>query len=337
MLVFEMQGTPSDLPIHTMRKEDTPQKPVVQWLEVTSAHDGQRLDNFLIRFCKGVPKSHLYKAVRGGQVRVNKGRTAVDYRIQEGDLIRIPPFRMPEPRVNRAPALSFTVIFEDDGLIVIDKPAGVAVHGGSGVSFGVIESLRAARPQEPFLELVHRLDRDTSGLLMIAKRRQTLLGLHRMMREGRIRKDYVALVQGRVLNDRQHIKLNLTKWLTASGERRVKVDSAGQLAHTVMTCLSRFLHYSLVGAELRTGRTHQIRVHLASIGHPIVGDDKYGEDATRAWFKEKGLNRMFLHAKSLSFEHPVTNESLSLEAPLPASFVQAQSLVQAQVGEEALS
>ena len=337
MLVFEMQETPRDLAINTMRKADIPQKPEVQWLEVTSAHDGQRLDNFLIRVCKGVPKSHLYKAVRGGQVRVNKGRTAVDYRIQVGDLIRIPPFRMSEPRVNRAPAKSFSVVYEDEGLLVIDKPAGVAVHGGSGVSFGLIESLRAARPEATFLELVHRLDRDTSGLLMIAKRRQTLLGLHRMMRDGQICKNYVALVQGRVLNDRQHIKLSLTKWLTASGERRVRVNSAGQVAHTVMTCLSRFLHYSLVGAELRTGRTHQIRVHLASIGHPIVGDDKYGDDATRAWFKEKGLNRMFLHAKSLSFTHPVTNEALSLEATLPSSFIEAETLIRAQVGQEALS
>jgi 23S rRNA pseudouridine955/2504/2580 synthase len=337
MLVFEMQETLRDLATNIMIKAGNSRKPEVQWLEVTSAHDGQRLDNFLIRVCKGVPKSHLYKAVRGGEVRVNKGRIAVDYRIKEGDLIRIPPFRMPEPRVHRAPARTFPIIYEDDGLLVIDKPAGVAVHGGSGVSFGVIESLRAARPEATFLELVHRLDRDTSGLLMVAKRRQTLLGLHRMMREGLVRKDYVALVQGRVLNDRQHIKLSLIKWLTASGERRVRVDAEGQMAHTVMTCLSRFLHYSLVGAELRTGRTHQIRVHLASIGHPIVGDDKYGDDATRAWFKEKGLNRMFLHAKSLSFDHPITEQPLSLEAALPESFVQAQAIVQSQGDREALS
>ncbi|MFY9347896.1 MAG: RluA family pseudouridine synthase, partial [Orrella sp.] len=248
-----------------IEKEKGVSRPLIQWVEVTPSHDGQRLDNFLIRLCKGVPKSHLYKAVRGGQVRVNKGRTAVDYRIQVGDVIRIPPFRMsqPSPTAHRAPAKTFSIVFEDDGLLVIDKPPGVAVHGGSGVSHGVIESLRSARPELAFLELVHRLDRDTSGLLMLAKRRQTLVALHQLMRDGQVRKHYVALVEGRFLNDRQHIRLGLTKWNTVSGERRVKVDQDGQSAHTIVSCLSRLAKYSLVDAELRTGRTHQIRVHLA--------------------------------------------------------------------------
>jgi 23S rRNA pseudouridine955/2504/2580 synthase len=310
-------------------KEKGGLKPIIQWVEVTPSHDGQRLDNFLIRLCKGVPKSHLYKAVRGGQVRVNKGRTAVDYRIQVGDVIRIPPFRMPQvsPNVHRAPPKTFPIVFEDDGLLVIDKPPGVAVHGGSGVSHGVIESLRAARPELAFLELVHRLDRDTSGLLMLAKRRQTLVALHQLMRDGQVRKHYVALVEGRFLNDRQHIRLGLTKWNTISGERRVKVDPDGQAAHTIVSCLSRLEKYSLVDAELRTGRTHQIRVHLASTGHPIVGDDKYGNDQTRDFFKQNGFSRMFLHARMLSLVHPATGEALTFEAPVPVLFERAHAFV----------
>ena len=312
-----------------IEKEKGVLKPIIQWVEVTPSHDGQRLDNFLIRLCKGVPKSHLYKAVRGGQVRVNKGRTSVDYRIQVGDIIRIPPFRMsqPSPNAHRAPAKTFPIVFEDDGLLVIDKPPGVAVHGGSGVSHGVIESLRSARPELAFLELVHRLDRDTSGLLMLAKRRQTLVALHQLMRDGQVRKHYVALVEGRFLNDRQHIRLGLTKWNTVSGERRVKVDPDGQAAHTIVSCISRLAKYSLVGAELRTGRTHQIRVHLASTGHPIVGDDKYGNDQTRDFFKQNGFSRMFLHAQTLSLVHPSTGEALTLEAPVPALFEKAHGFV----------
>jgi 23S rRNA pseudouridine955/2504/2580 synthase len=330
MPVFKTRGIDNALVAHMIKEETGLNKPAIQWVEVTAAHDGQRLDNFLIRLCKGVPKSHLYKAVRGGQVRVNKGRTAVDYRIQVGDVVRIPPFRMPQPseRIHRAPAKVFKVVYEDEGLLVIDKPPGVAVHGGSGVSFGVIESLRAARPELAFLELVHRLDRDTSGLLMLAKRRQTLLALHQRMRDGQVTKHYVALVKGRFLNDRQHIKLGLTKWTTVSGERRVKVDPDGQSAHTVVTCLTRLTDYSLLDAELRTGRTHQIRVHLAALGHSIVGDDKYGDDQTRDFFKQNGLARMFLHARSLSFNHPATNEALTLEAPLPDMFDQAMVFIQ---------
>jgi 23S rRNA pseudouridine955/2504/2580 synthase len=333
MPVFRTRGIDNALATHMIEEATGLNKPATQWVEVTPAHDGQRLDNFLIRFCKGVPKSHLYKAVRGGQVRVNKGRTAVDYRIQVGDLIRIPPFRMSAPSPHRASPKVFPVIYEDEGLLVIDKPPGVAVHGGSGVSYGVIESLRAAHPELAFLELVHRLDRDTSGLLMLAKRRQTLLAMHQRMRDGQVRKHYVALVEGRFVNDRQHIKLSLTKWTTVSGERRVKVDPQGQSAHTVVSCLTRLNNYSLLDAELRTGRTHQIRVHLASIGHPIVGDDKYGDDQTRDFFKENGLARMFLHARSLSFNHPASGEALTLEAPVPDTYGRALSLIQETEGK----
>lgn len=296
-------------------KDDNPS---VRFVEIGEEQAGQRIDNFLLRLCKGVPKSHLYKAIRNGEVRVNKGRIAADYRLEPGDTVRVPPLRLPradEPR--RVPPAAFPVVFEDDALIVVDKPAGVAVHGGSGVSFGVIEQMRAARPDAPFLELAHRLDRETSGLLLIAKKRKALLGLHDMMREGGGRKHYQALVVGDWVNDKQHMRQPLLKWLTASGERRVKVDAQGKAAHTIITLQKRYGRYSLLGAELRTGRTHQIRVHLAASGYPIVGDDKYGADEVRAHFARLGLNRMFLHACRLEIPHPLTGEPLVLTAGLP--------------------
>jgi len=304
-----------------MRKEEPARAPgpAVRWVDIGPEHDGQRLDNFLLRLCKGVPKSHLYKAIRGGEVRVNRARVGADHRLAAGDVVRVPPLRLPESgRIPAAPPAEFPVVFEDDALLVIDKPAGVAVHGGSGVSSGVIERLRAARPQTRFLELVHRLDRDTSGLLMIAKKRSALLALHRMLRENGGRKHYLALVGGDWVNERQHIRLALTKWTTRSGERRVRPDPDGQAAHTVVTLQARYGAYSLLDAELRTGRTHQIRVHLAASGFPIAGDDKYGDDARRADLARLGLNRMFLHAHRLEIAHPVSGEALRLEAPLPA-------------------
>ena len=292
--------------------------PVVRIIEVTEEHDGQRLDNFLMRLCKGVPKSHIYKAVRGGEVRVNKGRVAPDDRIKLGDIVRVPPMRLPAPDEKRAvPGCEFPIVFEDEGLLVIDKPAGTAVHGGSGVSFGVIEALRAARPEAKFLELAHRLDRDTSGLLIIAKKRNVLLALHEMFRTSGGSKHYLALVEGDWVNARQHIRLPLVKWTTQTGERRVKVEAEGQVSHTIVSAERRFNGYSLVDAELRTGRTHQIRVHLASSGFPIVGDDKYGRDETRAQFTKLGFTRMFLHACRLEMPHPLTQEPMVLEAPLP--------------------
>ncbi len=280
--------------------------------------EGQRIDNFLIRECKGVPKSHLYKAIRSGQVRVNKGRVQAEYRVQVGDEVRIPPLRVPVADAPRkVPAAEFPIVYEDDALIVIDKPSGVAVHGGSGVSFGVIEQMRAARPEARFLELAHRLDKETSGLLMIAKKRSALVALHAMLKESRGRKCYLALVEGDWVNDRQHIRLPLEKYLTRDGERRVRVRADGRAAHTIVTKEARFGAYTLIKAELRTGRTHQIRVHLAASGFPIVGDEKYGNDQTRAQFARQGFGRMFLHAHTLEIPHPLTNEPLALEAPLP--------------------
>ncbi|MFT0547616.1 RluA family pseudouridine synthase [Allopusillimonas ginsengisoli] len=292
--------------------------PSVRFVEIHAEQAGQRIDNFLIRLCKGVPKSHLYKAIRGGEVRVNKGRINAEYRLEAGDLVRVPPMRLPQPDEARiVPPMVFPVVFEDDAMVVIDKPAGVAVHGGSGVSFGVIEQMRAARPDARFLELAHRIDRETSGLLMIAKQRKALLRLHDMLRESEGRKHYQALVVGDWVNDRQHMRQPLLKWLTASGERRVRVDAGGKAAHTIVTLRKRFGRYSLLGAELRTGRTHQIRVHLASAGYPIVGDDKYGSDEVRDRFSRRGFRRMFLHAGQLDISHPITGDPLNLVAPLP--------------------
>ncbi len=302
-----------------MRKTKTsePPAPAVRMFQIDTDQAGQRLDNFLVRVCKGVPKSHLYKAIRSGQVRVNKGRVTADYRLQQGDSLRVPPLRLPAPGEARVvPPAAFPVIYEDDAMLVVNKPAGVAVHGGSGVSFGVIEQLRAARPNT-MLELAHRLDRETSGLLMIAKKRSALVALHDMLREGKGRKHYLALVKGDWVNDRQHLKAPLLKWLTASGERRVRVDPAGKPAHTIITLQKRYGDYSLLDAELRTGRTHQIRVHLAAAGFPIVGDDKYGSDEVRAHFARLGLNRMFLHAHRLEIPHPLTGSVLRLHVDLP--------------------
>ena len=308
------------MPVFHMRKPETTSvnPPAVRLLQIDAEQAGQRIDNFLLRVCKGVPKSHIYKAIRGGEVRVNKGRIQSDYRLKEGDAVRVPPLRLPAPDAPRVvPPSDFPVVFEDDDILVINKPSGVAVHGGSGVSFGVIEQLRAARPEARLLELAHRLDRETSGLLIIAKKRSALVALHEMMREGKGRKRYQALVVGDWVNQKQHIRQPLLKWLTAGGERRVRVDPAGKPSHTIISLMQRYGRYSLLEAELRTGRTHQIRVHLASAGFPIVGDDKYGSDDVRAQFARMGFSRMFLHAYRLEMPHPLTGEPMAWSAPLP--------------------
>ncbi len=305
--------------------------PTARLIEVGPDYDGQRLDNFLLRLCKGVPKSHVYKVIRSGQVRVNRGRVQADYRLAAGDVVRMPPIRVPRETPRFVPKAEFPVVSEDEALLVIDKPAGVASHGGSGVAFGVIEQLRATRPEARFLELAHRLDRDTSGLLMIAKQRKALVRLHQAQREARIVKKYLALVEGDWVNQRQHIRFPLTKWTTRSGERRVRVDPQGQMAHTVVTLVERLGRFSLVQAELRTGRTHQIRVHLAASGFPIVGDDKYGNDATREGFARRwGFRRMFLHAHSLELVHPLTDEPLSLTSALPTDCARVIELIRAE-------
>ncbi|MDB1145098.1 MAG: RluA family pseudouridine synthase [Alcaligenaceae bacterium] len=289
----------------------------VRFHTIDVGSDGQRLDNFLIKYCKGVPKTHIYKAIRSGQVRVNKSRAKADTRLVLKDVVRIPPFRMPQEEVRYVPAKTFPVIYEDEHLLVINKPSGVAVHGGSGVSFGVIEQLRRAYVNQPFLELVHRLDRDTSGLLMVAKTRKALVRLQDLLRQSNMTKDYLALVSGQWYAKGVHIKRPLLKYLTPHGERRVRVDmKEGKYAHTIVTTEQMFDEYTLVKARILTGRTHQIRVHLRSEGYPIVGDDKYGQDDVRAKFEQQGFSRMFLHAYHLNVPHPMTGERLDLIAPL---------------------
>jgi 23S rRNA pseudouridine955/2504/2580 synthase len=312
----------SGKPVQTaMPSQPAQVSPQVKLITISDEEADQRIDNFLLRICKGVPKSHIYRVLRSGEVRVNKGRIDQTYRLKEGDVVRVPPVRVAEKSTHVVPAAEFHVLFEDAHLLVIDKPAGVAVHGGSGVSYGVIEQLRASRPQAKFLELVHRLDRETSGILLLAKKRSALTNLHEQIREGRLDKRYLALVHGDWQNPRQHVKLPLFKYNTADGERRVRVQADGLASHTVFNLLKKYGSFALLEAELKTGRTHQIRVHLASSGFPIVGDDKYGDfGLNRALQKPEGtriaLKRMFLHAHQITFVHPDTGKPMTLKAPL---------------------
>ena len=291
-------------------------KPRAKWLEVGEESEAQRIDNFLLRELKGVPKSHVYRVLRSGEVRVNSGRVKPDYRLQVGDRVRIPPVRVSGKTPSTPRPLDLPVAFEDASLLVIDKPTGVAVHGGSGVSHGVIESLRAARPQSKFLELAHRLDRDTSGLLILCKKRSALVELHRMLREGEVRKLYLAIVKGAMAKKTLELRESLHKYVTASGERRVSVNAEGKSAVTHIRKLKNSADFSLLEVELMTGRTHQIRVHLAHAGHPIVGDDKYGDFTLNRQLKQ----RLLLHAAKLAFRHPLSGEQVTLESPLPAEF-----------------
>ncbi len=286
-------------------------------VEVGAESEGQRVDNFLLRLCKGVPRSHIYRILRSGEVRVNSRRVDATYRLRPGDRVRIPPMRLARRAERTAPPLDLPVVYEDDALLVVNKPAGTAVHGGSGISFGVIEQMRAARPQQRFLELAHRLDRETSGLLIVAKKRSALTALHAALREGRVKKEYLTLVRGGWRNDKQHVSLPLKKSLTRSGERRVSVDREGRESQTVFRRKKGLRDFTLLSAELLTGRTHQIRVHLTHLGFPIAGDDKYGDFELNRALAKRGLKRMFLHAGELEFAHPLSGEALKLHAPLP--------------------
>ena len=313
-------------------------KDSVSLITVAEHEAGQRLDNYLIKILKGVPKSHIHRIIRAGEVRLNKKRCKPDSRIQTGDLLRIPPVRTAEKqrssenRTQAVPAREFTIIYEDDALLVIDKPAGTAVHGGSGVSFGVIEQIRRARPEARYLELVHRLDKDTSGLLMIAKKRSALVKLHEAIRNDHPKKIYLALGVGKLPNDSFHVKLPLFKYTGAQGEKMVRVSEDGQSAHTIFRVLNRFSddllhqvglsHLTLVQATLKTGRTHQIRVHLQSQHCPIAGDERYGDYQANKRLQKLGLKRMFLHAAELHLDHPLTGEKLILKAPLPQDLAQ---------------
>jgi 23S rRNA pseudouridine955/2504/2580 synthase len=293
---------------------------------------GQRLDNFLFRMAKGVPKTHIYRIIRSGEVRINKKRAEASQKIAEGDVLRIPPLRVSEVKkstnefISRKISSEIVILYEDDSILVVDKPSGVAVHGGSGVSLGLIEAMRAQRPDAKFLELVHRLDRDTSGVLMLAKKRSALVHLHEQIREGKMEKRYLLIVHGELPISGKSIALKspLLKYLLPNGERRVKVSPDGQASHTNIRVKANYHDglCSLVEAQLKTGRTHQIRVHLLNYGHPILGDDKYGDEDLDRVLKPK---RLLLHARHLSFVHPKTGEKMTFEAKLPEAFEKFES------------
>ncbi len=313
--------------------------PASSLVTVDENSDGQRLDNFLMRQLKGVPKTHVYRIIRSGEVRINKGRVQADTRVQTGDVVRLPPVRVSdkiaEKLDNPAPAREFPILLEDDHLIALDKPAGVAVHGGSGVSFGVIEQLRRARPQAKFLELVHRLDRETSGILLVAKKRSALTNLQDQFRERETGKTYLALVVGAWPANKKVLDKPLVKFLLPSkdgqdGERRVKVtskdDPEGMKSVTLVKVAQKGEKFTLLEVTIKTGRTHQIRVHLASEGFAIAGDDKYGDFEVNKALQKQGLKRMFLHAWRLQFNHPATGERIELLAELPQELVQVSML-----------
>jgi 23S rRNA pseudouridine955/2504/2580 synthase len=303
--------------------------PAVRTVTVDAEFDGQRLDNFLLRELKGVPKTHVYRIIRSGEVRVNKGRASADTKLAGGDLVRVPPVRMAAPATpaEAAPPREFPILFEDEHLIAIDKPSGTAVHGGSGVSFGVIEQLRRARPGQKYLELVHRLDRETSGILLLAKKRSALVALQEQFRARETGKTYAALVVGRWPARLKVIDVALHKTEDAGGERRVYPVADdhpdGQRSISLVRIAQQFADTTLLDVTIKTGRTHQIRVHLQQAGHVIVGDTKYGDFAlNRRYARGEAVpgvrfERMFLHARQLAFDHPATGARLELVAPLP--------------------
>ena len=298
------------------------EKPFI--VEISDERAGQRIDNFLLSQLKGVPKSRIYRLLRKGEVRVNKGRIKPDYRLKSGDQVRIPPVRVAVQDVSKQQAptqgvlslVESSIIYDDESLLVLNKPAGLAVHGGSGIDYGVIEALRAIFPQQQHLELVHRLDRDTSGCLLVAKKRSMLKRLHEQLRNNDMQKKYVALLKGRWTEGKKVIDAPLRKNTLKSGERIVRVDPEGKSAQSIFKPVKLFAESTLMEVELITGRTHQIRVHAAHAGHPIAGDEKYGHRGFNLSMKELGLNRLFLHAKSLNFFLSEEKGSVTVVAPL---------------------
>jgi 23S rRNA pseudouridine955/2504/2580 synthase len=301
--------------------------PPVQKIEIPADLAGQRLDNFLFNQLKGVPKSRIYRIIRKGEVRVNQGRAKPDYKLNAGDLLRIPPIRQSSPseplvlstKQAQLEKMFDTILFEDDGLLVINKPAGMAVHGGSGLSFGIIEAMRHLKGNKQQLELVHRLDRDTSGCLMISKSRRVLKALHEQLQLRTVEKVYWALVEGR-WEEHGIVSAPLQKGHLSSGERFVKVSEDGQPSITEFKVLEHFSETTLIEARPKTGRTHQIRVHAAFAGHPIVGDEKYGKRDFNQYMKQQGLKRLFLHAQGISFRLPGYPDLISIEAPLDSAW-----------------
>ena len=307
----------------------------MQEVRIDEGQDGQRIDNFLVTRLKGVPKSRIYRILRKGEVRVNKGRIKPDYRLQSGDLVRIPPIRMAEEKSPARPGeqvlqrIADSIIYEDKGLLVLNKPSGIAVHGGSGLSYGVIEALRALRPEAPFLELAHRLDRETSGCLVVAKKRSALRAFQALLREDGIDKRYLALVRGRWSGGQRRIDAPLRKNVLKSGERMVQVAADGKAALSIFTPVAIYDTASLMEVKLISGRTHQVRVHAAHSGHPIAGDGKYGDEAFNRLMAELGLKRLFLHARSLRFTLP-GEVTIAVEAPLEPVLEQVLGRLQRQ-------
>lgn len=300
----------------------------VQFVTIDDNHAGQRIDNYLVTLLKGVPKSRVYRILRKGEVRVNKKRIKPVYKLQGGDIVRIPPIKLdeekplPNPKLDKIASLERHILFEDDYLMIINKPSGIAVHGGSGLKFGLIEGLRALRPAARFLELVHRLDRDTSGCIMVAKKRSTLRALHQQLREKTVEKNYLALVRGQWQKSDKAVNAPLLKNTLKSGERVVRVDADGKESYTKFKIIQRFEDCTLVQASPVTGRTHQIRVHTLHAGHPIAGDDKYGDESFDNKLRTLGLNRLFLHSASLRFFHPNTEIEMLFEAPMDSPLKQ---------------
>lgn len=294
----------------------------VRLIEVDPEYAGQRIDNFLLTLLKGAPRSLIYRIVRKGEVRVNKGRIKPEYRLQAGDVVRVPPVKLPEPQELRQPGRTVlqtveqNILYEDDRLLVLNKPSGLAVHGGSGIDYGAIEALRMLRPKAKRLELVHRLDRDTSGCLVVTKRGSSLRSLHEQFRDNRVQKIYLALVKGRWQGGKRAIDAPLKKNIRQSGERMVRVDPEGKTSISIFTPLAVSDEASLLQVELKTGRTHQIRVHALHVGHPLAGDEKYGDEAFNRQMRAKGLKRLFLHAQRLCFEFPPEGKRGCITAPL---------------------
>lgn len=312
-----------------MNTVSTPQQQV-QLITIDEDHFEQRIDNFLMTALKGVPKSMIYRIVRKGEVRVNKKRIKPEYKLQMGDIVRIPPVRVAEPDNRTAPSANLSkvsqledrILHEDNHLIVLNKPAGIAVHGGSGVDYGVIEALRSLRPQQKFLELVHRLDKDTSGVLLVAKKRSALKHLHDQLRYKKMQKDYLALVKGEWSAQDKAVKQPLLKITLKSGERIVRVNAEGKPSETRFKIMQRYQGCTLVKASPVTGRTHQIRVHCQFAGHPIACDDKYSEQGFDDSMRSLGLTRLFLHAAELMFIHPENDEVMRVSAPLDENLSQ---------------
>ena len=310
--------------------------PAVQFIDIRADQAGQRIDNFLITLEKGVPKSRIYRALRKGEVRVNKGRIKQTYRLQAGDQVRIPPLRVSEKVIitdlsdSLTEALEQSILMEDDALLVINKPSGLAVHAGSQIQLGVIEAMRIIRPDNRFVELVHRLDRDTSGCLVIAKSREALLNLQEQMKNSETDKRYLTLTKGRWPANENIVDLALQKNTLSSGERMVAPDINGKKSKTLFEVKQNFAGCQLVAAKLYTGRTHQIRVHSASQSHPVAGDEKYGDREFNKRLKQFGLKRMFLHAWQLSIRHPISHEPLTFHAELPDSLNDVVKQLEAQ-------